>query len=165
MHMTAIGGLCGFLLVWGMNYQGDVRNAFILFLLLSGILATSRLYLKKTHSFAGLSGFFASVCFFVFGTFYRSVDFVNPKYLAGRVIFRYSSRAAFASFCWETFYADTISLGRTGSMWPDNWAFNFFDKLFRPFFFCRAETPHDNMISGTTMGISLLGKYWRSMGR
>lgn len=31
MHMTAIGGLCGFLLVWGMNYQGDVRNAFILF--------------------------------------------------------------------------------------------------------------------------------------
>jgi len=33
-HLTAIGGLCGFLLVWGMNYQGDVRNAFILFLLL-----------------------------------------------------------------------------------------------------------------------------------
>ena len=32
MHMTAIGGLCGFLLVWGMNYQGDVRNALQVYL-------------------------------------------------------------------------------------------------------------------------------------
>ena len=66
MHMTAIGGLCGFLLVWGMNYQGDVRNAFILFLLLSGILATSRLYLKKHTPLQVYLGFLFGL-FFVFG--------------------------------------------------------------------------------------------------
>ena len=66
MHMTAIGGLCGFLLVWRMNYQGDVRNAFILFLLLSGILATSRLYLKKHTPLQVYLGFLFGL-FFVFG--------------------------------------------------------------------------------------------------
>ena len=68
MHMTAIGGLCGFLLVWGMNYQGDVRNAFILFLLLSGILATSRLYLKNTL-LCRFIWVFCSVCFCIWNPF------------------------------------------------------------------------------------------------
>ena len=64
--LIIIGGLCGFLLVWGMNYQGDVRNAFILFLLLSGILATSRLYLKKHTPLQVYLGFLFGL-FFVFG--------------------------------------------------------------------------------------------------
>ena len=66
MHMTAIGGLRGFLLVGGMNNPGDVRNAFILFLLLSGILATSRLYLKKHTPLQVYLGFLFGL-FFVFG--------------------------------------------------------------------------------------------------
>ena len=49
-----------------MNYQGDVRNAFILFLLLSGILATSRLYLKKHTPLQVYLGFLFGL-FFVFG--------------------------------------------------------------------------------------------------
>lgn len=47
MHMTAVGGVCGFLLILGMKYAGDVRFFFILMLLLSGLLASSRLYLEK----------------------------------------------------------------------------------------------------------------------
>lgn len=96
MHMTAIGGLCGFLLVWGMNYQGDVRNAFILFLLLSGILATSRLYLKKHTPLQVYLGF-CSVCFCIWNPFIGQLT-LWTQISCRSVIFRYSSRAAFASF-------------------------------------------------------------------
>ncbi|MDE7374266.1 MAG: PAP2 family protein, partial [Odoribacter sp.] len=47
MHMTAIGGACGFLLVLGLKYSGDVRSSFMTMLVLAGLLASSRLYLKK----------------------------------------------------------------------------------------------------------------------
>lgn len=47
MHMTAIGGVCGFLLILGVRYAGDVRFFFMVMLILAGILATCRLYLKK----------------------------------------------------------------------------------------------------------------------
>ncbi len=47
MHMTAIGGVCGFLLVLGLKYSGDVRSSFMTMLVLAGLLASSRLYLKK----------------------------------------------------------------------------------------------------------------------
>lgn len=66
MHMTAIGGVCGFLLVWGMKYHGEVRNTFILFLLMAGILATSRLFLKKHTPLQVYLGFLFGL-FFVYG--------------------------------------------------------------------------------------------------
>lgn len=47
MHLTAIGGACGFLMVLGMKYPGDMRGAFVAMLLLAGLLATCRLYLEK----------------------------------------------------------------------------------------------------------------------
>ena len=47
MHMTSIGGVCGFLLALGLKYGGDVRFIFICMLLLSGLLASCRLGLKK----------------------------------------------------------------------------------------------------------------------
>lgn len=50
----------------GDELPGDVRNAFILFLLLSGILATSRLYLKKHTPLQVYLGFLFGL-FFVFG--------------------------------------------------------------------------------------------------
>ena len=68
MHMTAIGGLCGFLLVWGMNYQGDVRNAFILFAFVRYI-GNFPFVSEKTHSFAGLSGFFVRFVFCIWNPF------------------------------------------------------------------------------------------------
>ena len=47
MHMTAIGGVCGFLITIALKYAGDVRGDFMLMLVLAGLLAASRLYLKK----------------------------------------------------------------------------------------------------------------------
>ena len=47
MHMTAIGGLCGFMLSIGMHYPGQLRGIFMIVLLLSGLLGVCRLYLKK----------------------------------------------------------------------------------------------------------------------
>ena len=66
MHMSAIGGVCGFLLVWGLKYYGDVRSSLMLFLILAGILATSRLYLKKHTPMQVYLGFLFGL-FFVFG--------------------------------------------------------------------------------------------------
>ena len=66
MHMAAIGGVCGFLLVWGLKYYGDVRSSLMLFLILAGILATSRLYLKKHTPMQVYLGFLFGL-FFVFG--------------------------------------------------------------------------------------------------
>ncbi len=62
MHMTAMGGLCGFLLILGMKY-GDVRSLFIFMLILSGLLATSRLYLKKHNPSQIYAGFLFGLCF------------------------------------------------------------------------------------------------------
>lgn len=47
MHMTSIGGVCGFLLVLGLKYAGDVRVPFICVLLSAGLLASCRLGLGK----------------------------------------------------------------------------------------------------------------------
>lgn len=66
MHLTAIGGVCGFLLVWGMRYHGEVRHTFMLFLLLAGILASARLFLNKHTPLQVYLGFLFGL-FFVFG--------------------------------------------------------------------------------------------------
>ncbi len=47
MHMTAIGALCGFVFILGMKYLGEVINLLPILILASGILASSRLYLKR----------------------------------------------------------------------------------------------------------------------
>ena len=57
MHMTAMGGLCGFLLVLGMKYPGDMRGSFIFVMLLAGLLAASRLYLNKHNPLQVYVGF------------------------------------------------------------------------------------------------------------
>lgn len=62
MHMTAVGGLCGFLLAMGMKYPGDVRGSFILMLLLAGLLASSRLLLKKHNPQQVYLGFLFGFC-------------------------------------------------------------------------------------------------------
>lgn len=65
MHMTAMGGVCGFLLILGMKYPGDIRGSFILMLLLAGVLATSRLYLKKHDPLQVYLGFLFGFLFVV----------------------------------------------------------------------------------------------------
>ena len=47
MHMTAIGALCEFVFILGMKYLGEVINLLPILILASGILASSRLYLKR----------------------------------------------------------------------------------------------------------------------
>lgn len=47
MHMTAIGALGGFVFILGMKYLGEVINLLPILILASGILASSRLYLKR----------------------------------------------------------------------------------------------------------------------
>lgn len=61
MHMTAMGGLCGFLLVLGMKYPGDMRGSFMFVLLLAGLLAASRLYLNKHNPLQVYAGFLFGV--------------------------------------------------------------------------------------------------------
>ena len=81
MHMTAIGGLCGFLLVWGMNYQGTCVMLLFIFAFVRYI--GNFPFVSEKHT--PLQVYLGFVRFvFVFGILYRSVDFVKPKYLAGR---------------------------------------------------------------------------------
>lgn len=47
MHMTAIGALCAFVFILGMKYFGEVINLLPLLILVAGVLAFSRLYLKR----------------------------------------------------------------------------------------------------------------------
>lgn len=63
MHMTSIGGVCGFLLTLGMKYGGDVRFVFIYMLLLSGLLASCRLGLKKHSPWQVYVGFLLGMLF------------------------------------------------------------------------------------------------------
>lgn len=83
MHMTAIGGLCGFLLILGIKYAGDTRNSFMILLLLAGVLASCRLYLEKhtpVQVYVGfLFGLFAVVGIlgFLFGLFFVLGSFFN----------------------------------------------------------------------------------------
>ncbi len=63
MHMTAAGAVCGFLLILGFKYWGNIRDLFITVLLLSGILATCRLYLKKHTPAQIYIGFLFGLCF------------------------------------------------------------------------------------------------------
>lgn len=65
MHMTAMGGVCGFLFILGMKYSGDVRTFFMLMILLSGLLAASRLYLKKHSPLQVYTGFLFGLCFVI----------------------------------------------------------------------------------------------------
>lgn len=65
MHMTAIGAICGFLMIIGLKYMGDVRLVFMLMLILSGILAASRLYLKKHNPAQIYTGFLLGITFVV----------------------------------------------------------------------------------------------------
>ncbi len=61
MHMTAMGGLCGFLLVLGIKYPGDMRGSFMFAMLLAGLLAASRLYLNKHNPLQIYIGFLFGV--------------------------------------------------------------------------------------------------------
>lgn len=63
MHMTAMGGLCGFLLIIGSKYPADVRGSFMLMLILAGLLASSRLFLKKHTPLQVYAGFLFGLCF------------------------------------------------------------------------------------------------------
>lgn len=47
MHMTAIGALCAFVFILGMKYFGEVMNLLPFLILIAGVLAFSRLYLKR----------------------------------------------------------------------------------------------------------------------
>lgn len=65
MHMTAAGAVCGFITIIGFRYWGEVRESLMIVLILSGILATCRLYLKK-HSPAQIyAGFLFGLSFVV----------------------------------------------------------------------------------------------------
>lgn len=57
MHMTAIGAVCGFLIIFGLRYTVHVRTIFVVMLLLAGILATCRLYLEKHNPAQVYAGF------------------------------------------------------------------------------------------------------------
>lgn len=63
MHMTAAGAVCGFLLILGFRYLGDVRTAFMGFVCLWGMLGTSRLYLKKHNPAQVYAGFMFGLSF------------------------------------------------------------------------------------------------------
>lgn len=65
MHMTAMGAVCGFLFILGMKYWGDVRNLLILMLILSGILASCRLYLGKHTPLQVYIGFLFGLGFII----------------------------------------------------------------------------------------------------
>lgn len=63
MHMTAIGAVCGFLLIIGFRYFGDVRSTFMWLFILSGFLGTCRLYLKKHNPAQIYTGFLFGLSF------------------------------------------------------------------------------------------------------
>lgn len=63
MHMTAAGAVCGFLLVIGFRYFGDVRTPFMGLLCLSGILGSCRLYLNKHNPAQVYAGFVFGLLF------------------------------------------------------------------------------------------------------
>ena len=69
MHMTAIGAVCGFLLIIGFRYFGDVRTTFMGLLCLAGLLGTCRLYLKKHNPAQVYAGFVFGLSF-VFAILY-----------------------------------------------------------------------------------------------
>lgn len=69
MHMTALGAICGFLLILGLKYFGDVKYFFVALLFLSGCLASSRLYLEK-HNPAQIYVGFVFGLIFVVGILY-----------------------------------------------------------------------------------------------
>lgn len=47
MYMMAIGALCGLVFILGMKYLGDVINLLPFLILVSGLVASARLYLKR----------------------------------------------------------------------------------------------------------------------
>lgn len=65
MHMTAIGTICGFLVILGMKYLGNVREVLMMMLFLSGLLASSRLYLEKHNPAQIYAGFLFGFLFVV----------------------------------------------------------------------------------------------------
>lgn len=46
MHMSAMGALCGFVFILGIKYMAQVGDLLLLFFLVSGLLGSSRIYLK-----------------------------------------------------------------------------------------------------------------------
>lgn len=58
MHMTALGAACGFMFVFQSKYMmGNIREIFMSLILLSGIVASARLYLKKHTPLQVYAGF------------------------------------------------------------------------------------------------------------
>ena len=62
IHMVVMGVVCGFLFILGYKYLGDVREILTLMIFLSGLLASSRLYLKKHTPFQVYQGFLMGLC-------------------------------------------------------------------------------------------------------
>ena len=61
MHMTAIGALCAFVFTLGTKYFGEVVNLLPFLILIAGVLAFSRLYLKRHTPAQIYAGFFYGV--------------------------------------------------------------------------------------------------------
>lgn len=57
LHLTGIGGMCGMVLILGLNYFGQVQGELMLLFLLAGVLASSRLYLNRHTSSQVYVGF------------------------------------------------------------------------------------------------------------
>ena len=66
MHTMALGALCGFLLVLGTKYPGDMRGPFIWSLIISGIVGSCRIYLRR-HTPAQVYAGFLLGCLVIFG--------------------------------------------------------------------------------------------------
>ena len=69
MHMTAIGAVCGYVFILGAKYLGDTGYLLMALILLSGILGTCRLYLKR-HTPAQVYAGYVYGCALVVGVLY-----------------------------------------------------------------------------------------------
>ena len=66
MHMTAMGAVCGFLFILGFKYLGDIQITLPVMFLISGILASSRLYLEKHNPAQVYAGYLFGLVFVIF---------------------------------------------------------------------------------------------------
>lgn len=62
MHMIAMGGLCGSLLILGLKYAGNIQGSLMALLVLTGLLASCRLYLDKHTPLQIYAGFLFGLC-------------------------------------------------------------------------------------------------------
>lgn len=63
MHMTAMGGFCGFLMVFALKFGMNAAPALMWLIVLAGLLGSSRLYLGKHTPAQVYAGFCFGLCF------------------------------------------------------------------------------------------------------